>query len=114
MPRTKSEKSHAEKQQSEEKLHGDALDTAVSSAGEHSAQESTGHKQDSTDHKEDQAARQSAIPTPDDGGHRRSQAAHLGGHTRDHTKPVGDMRKYEAEREPPQEVSRAGKEYRRQ
>jgi hypothetical protein len=101
MARTQAEnKSHAEKQAGEEKLHGDALDAAVSPAGEHDSQNS--------------ATKQSAIPAPDNGGHARSQAAHLGGHTHDHTKPVGDMRKYEAEREPPQEVSRAGKEYRRQ
>ena len=93
-------KSHAERQQSEEKIHGDALDSAISSAGEHDSETSGTH--------------QSAIPAPEDGGHARSQAAHLGGHTHDHTKPVGDMRKYEAEREPPKEVSRAGKRYRRQ
>ncbi|HEY4009117.1 MAG TPA: hypothetical protein VGM11_03120 [Acidobacteriaceae bacterium] len=88
---------HASKQEGEEKLHGDALEEAVSSAGEH-----------------DTSERQSAIPAADKGGHARSQAAHLGGHVHDHTKPVGDLRKYEAEREPPQEVSRAGKDYRRQ
>lgn len=93
-------KSHAERQQGEEKIHGDALETAVSSAGEHEAQDSK--------------ARQSAIPAPEHGGHARSQAAHLGGHPHDHTKPVGDMRDYEAERESPKEVSRAGKRYRRQ
>lgn len=93
-------KSHAEKQQGEEKMHGDALDKAVSSAGEHETRDSS--------------AQHSAVPSPDDGGHARSQAAHLGGHTHDHTKPVGDLRKYEAEREPPQEVSRVGKEHRRQ
>ena len=93
-------KSHAERQQGEEKIHGDALEAAVSSAGEHEAKDSN--------------ARQSAIPAPEDGGHARSQAAHLGSHSHDHTKPVGDMRKYEAEREPPKEVSRAGKRYRRQ
>lgn len=103
-------KPHAEKQQGEEKIHGDALDAAVSSAGEHGSGEHGSSKHRSTDSN----AHQSAIPAPDDGGHSRSQAAHLGGHAHDHTKPVGDMRKYEAEREPPQEVSRAGKEYRRQ
>ena len=87
----------AKKQQSEEKLHGDPLNAAVSSAGE---QETREHN--------------SAIPPAEEGGHPRSQAAHLGSHIHDHTKPVGDMRKYEAEREPPQEVSRAGKAYRRQ
>ena len=97
---------HAEKQSGEEKIHGDALETAVSSAGEHSS--ASEHESQHSD------AKRSAIPAPDDGGHARSQAAHLGGHTHDHTKPVGDMRKYEAEREPPKDVSRAGKEYRRQ
>jgi hypothetical protein len=87
----------AQKQQKEEKIHGDALETAVSSAGEHDATE-----------------RNPAIPAPDDGSHARSQAAHLGGHVHDHTKPVGDLRRYELEREPPQEVTRAGKDYRRQ
>lgn len=98
-------KPHAEQQRGEEKLHGDALDAAVSSAGEHDSQDSRSQGSNT---------QQSAIPAPDNGGHARSQAAHLGGHTHDHTKPVGDMRKYEAEREPPQEVSRAGKDYRRQ
>ena len=97
MARAHAEKTHAEKQQGEEKLQGDALEAAVSSAGEHESTE-----------------RNPAIPAPENGGHARSQAAHLGGHTHDHTKPVGDLRRYEAEREPPQEVSRAGKEYRRQ
>jgi len=87
---------HAKRQQSEEKMHGDPLDAAVSSAGEHEA------------HKEN-----SAIPAAEEGGHPRSQAAHLGSNVHDHTKPVGDMRKYEAEREPPKEVSRAGKGNRR-
>ena len=101
MPPVDSEnKSRAEIQQAEQKMHGDALGSAVSSAGEHDSEGSS--------------ATQSAIPAPEDGGHARSQAAHLGGHTHDHTKPVGDMRKYEAEREPPKEASRAGKRYRRQ
>lgn len=104
MARTNQEdKSHAERQEGAEKVHGDALDSAVSSASEHDSQKS-----------EAPIARQSAIPAPEDGGHALSSAAHLGGHTHDHTKPVGDMRKYEAEREPPKEVSRAGKRYRRQ
>lgn len=102
-PTNPENKSPAEKQQGGEKIHGDALETAVSSADGHESQES-----------QQSDARQTAIPAPDDGGHARSQAAHLGGHIHDHTKPVGDMRKYEAEREPPKEVSRAGKRYRRQ
>lgn len=89
--------SHAEKQQGEEKIHGDAMEDAVA---QRSPQKTVQQK--------------TAIPEPDNGSHARSQAAHLGGHTHDHTKPVGDLRRYEQEREPPQEVSRAGKEYRRQ
>lgn len=113
MARTKPEnKSHAEKQTGEEKLHGDALDAAVSSAGEHSS--AAEHSSEAEPEHQHSSAKPSAIPAPDNGGHARSQAAHLGGHPHDHTKPVGDMRKYEAEREPPKEVSRAGKEYRRQ
>lgn len=105
-------KSHAEKQSGEEKLHGDALDAAVSSAGEHS---SAGNQSSAGEHEPGHSKpKQSAIPAAESGGHARSHAAHLGGQTHDHTKPVGDMRKYEAVREPPQEVSRAGKEYRRQ
>jgi hypothetical protein len=90
---------HAEKQQGEEKIHGDAMEDAVSSE---------------SNQKTSSAEPNNAIPEPENGAHPRSQAAHLGGHTHDHTKPIGDMRKYEQEREPPQEVSRAGKEYRRQ
>ncbi len=91
----------ANKQKNEEKMHGDPLEEAVSSAGEHQTSE-----------------RNSAIPEADNGGHARSQAAHLGGHAHDHTKPTGDQRGIikaeEFPREPPQEVSRAGKNHRRQ
>ena len=87
----------ANKQQNEEKMHGDPLETAVSSAGEH-----------------ERAEQNSAIPAAEDGGHVRSQAAHLGHHVHDHTKPAGDLRNYQDEREPPQEVGRVGKQHRRQ
>lgn len=86
----------AERQDGEQKVHGDALEEAVSSAGEH------------------EDANNSAIPAPEYGGHARSQAAHLGREVHDHTKPAGDLRNYQAEREPPQEVSRVGKQHRRQ
>ena len=90
---------HAERQKSEEKIHGDALDAAVSSPAEHATE------------------RQSAIPATESGGHPRSQAAHLG-HVHDHTKPAGDIRALTREeefpREPPQQISRAGKQHRRQ
>jgi hypothetical protein len=89
---------HAKKQNKEEKLHGDALEDAATTAPRQQSATENNH----------------AIPAADNGGHSRSQAAHLGGHPHDHTKPTGDLRRYEQEREPPQEVSRAGKEYRRQ
>jgi hypothetical protein len=96
-------KTHAKKQDSEEKLHGDALQAATS-------------KQEQKEHTEKREPQKPshAIPAPENGGHARSQAAHLGGSPHDHTKPTGDLRHYEQEREPPMEVSRAGKDYRRQ
>lgn len=97
---------HAQQQGSEEKIHGDALDDAKTNANSGSSK--------STNHATGSAPRSNSIPEPDNGSHARSQAAHLGGNLHDHTKPVGDLRHYEREREPPQEVSRAGKEYRRQ
>jgi hypothetical protein len=89
---------HAKKQNQQEKLQGDALEDAT----------------DPTPHQKSATENNRAIPAADNGGHSRSQAAHLGSHPHDHTKPAGDLRHYEQEREPPQEVSRAGKEYRRQ
>jgi hypothetical protein len=101
----KEDSEHAQAQQGEEELHGDPLDTAVSSAGEHQiAERNSEHN--------------SAIPEADNGGHSRSAAAHLGGHTHDHTKPTGDQRGIinaeEFPREPPREVGRVGKQHRRQ
>jgi hypothetical protein len=96
---------HAKKQDNEEKLHGDPLQATTSG---------TPTKQKEQEEQRQQPKSSHAIPAPDDGGHARSQAAHLGGHLHDHTKPVGDLRHYEQEREPPMEVSRAGKDYRRQ
>lgn len=96
---------HAEKQKGEEKIHGDAMEDAVSARSNQT--DRSNQKTGATQHNK-------AIPEPDNGAHARSQAAHLGTHTHDHTKPVGDLRRYEQEREPPQEVSRAGKDYRRQ
>ena len=55
------------------------------------------------------------IPAPDEGSHSRSHAAHLdaGGDT--HTKPAGNLRQGSAPgalRQPPQEISRVGKQHR--
>lgn len=57
----------------------------------------------------------SAIPEPDNGGHSRSAAAHLGGTVHDHTKPAGNLRHGAAPgelREPPMVVERVGKQHR--
>jgi hypothetical protein len=94
----------ANKQQSEEKMHGDPLDKAVESAGERETSEP--------------GESNSAIPEAENGGHARSAAAHLGGHVHGHTKPTGDQRAIinaeEFPREPPREVGRVGKQHRRQ
>jgi hypothetical protein len=92
----------ANKQQAEEKMHGDPLDGAVESAGE------SGERSQSS----------SAIPEAENGGHARSAAAHLGGNVHGHTKPTGDQRGIikaeEFPREPPRDVRRAGKQHRGQ
>jgi hypothetical protein len=103
------ETDHAEKQHGEEKLHGDPLEEAVSSAGEHDSGERNSERS---------SERNSAIPDADNGGHARSAAAHLGGNVHGHTKPTGDQRGIikaeEFPREPPREVGRVGKDHRRQ
>ncbi len=55
------------------------------------------------------------IPAPEEGGHAHSQAAHL--HVTGHvdTKPTGDVRRGSepgALKQPPAEMSRAGKQHR--
>lgn len=57
------------------------------------------------------------VPAPEDGGHAHSHAAHLDESATPHTKPAGNLRQGSAPgalREPPMEVSRAGKQHRRQ
>lgn len=99
----------ANKQQGEEKIHGDQLDNAVASAGEHE----TGERQTT-----ESSQSTSAIPEADNGGHPRSPAAHLGGQVHDHTKPTGDQRGIinaeEFPRQPPRDVGRVGKQHRGQ
>ena len=56
-----------------------------------------------------------AVPMPEDGGHEKSHAAHLGGTVHDHTKPEGNLRHGAAPgalREPPMVVQRVGKQHR--
>ena len=55
------------------------------------------------------------IPAPENGGHPRSPAAHLGGTPHEHTKPAGNFRQGASPgqlREPPQVISRVGKQHR--
>lgn len=55
------------------------------------------------------------IPAPDTGNHPRSHAAHLDAGADAHTKPAGNLRQGSepgALRQPPQEISRIGKQHR--
>jgi hypothetical protein len=81
------------------KKHGDVLERAMEDADRHA--------QGSKD----------PIPMPESGGHEKSHAAHPGGNVHDRTKPEGNLRQGAAPgalREPPQEISRVGKEHRKQ
>jgi len=81
------------------KKHGDAMESAMQDADRHAK------------------PRVDPIPMPDRGGHEKSHAAHLGGNVHDRTKPEGSPRHGGAAgelREPPQEISRIGKEHRKQ
>jgi hypothetical protein len=81
------------------KKHGDVLERAIEDADRHA--------QGSKD----------PIPMPESGGHEKSHAAHLGGNAHDRTKPQIEPGQRAAQaplREPPQEISRVGKEHRKQ
>lgn len=56
------------------------------------------------------------IPAPDNGSHEKSHAAHLGSAVQEHTKRQGPHPGASPGelREPPQEVSRIGKQHRKQ
>ena len=57
------------------------------------------------------------IPAPEDGGHAKSHAAHLHEAGDVHSKPAGNLRQGSGPgelREPPQQVSRVGKDHRGQ
>ena len=91
---------HAHKAKEEVKKHGDAMEVAMEDMDRHAA----GHDVD-------------PVPMPENGTNPRSQTAHLGGTVHAHTKPAGNLRHGAAPgelREPPQEVSRVGKEHRKQ
>lgn len=69
-----------------------------------------------TENTDRQAKDSGAIPKPERGTHEKSHAAHLGGNVHDHTKPEGNLHPGASGelREPPQEVSRVGKQHRKQ
>lgn len=97
----------AEREKESLKKHGDELEAAMKDADRHAAEaglKGAGGKQ------------VDPIPMPDNGGHEKSHAAHLGGTVHDRTKPVGDIRqRFSAStdlREPPMVVERVGKQHR--
>lgn len=90
----------AEPEKESLKKHGDELQRAVDSAGEGSS-ESEGKRKD-------------PIPMPENGGHEKSHAAHLG-HVHEQTKPADKLKQGMGSntlREPPMVVSRVGKQNR--
>jgi hypothetical protein len=90
---------HAQQAKEEIKKHGDVMEQAMKDADRHGE----GQKVD-------------PVPMPENGSHAHSQAAHLGS-AHEHTKPAGNLPHGAAPgelREPPQEVSRVGKEHRKQ
>jgi hypothetical protein len=89
---------HAKRQSSEEKFHGDKLESANEnpSPAKHSTAENR------------------SIPAAENGGHSRSRAAHLNSPTQERTKASGSARHPGQERQPPMEISRVGKDFRRQ
>ena len=91
---------HAHKADEELKKHGDVLEEAMHDADRHNVE---GQKAD-------------PVPMPDNGSHSHSQAAHLGS-AHGSTKPAGNLRQGASPgqlREPPQDISRVGKQHRGQ
>lgn len=94
---------HAEKESL--KKHGDELQKAMEDSDRHNLAAAAPPE-----------VKPDPIPMPDNGGHEKSHAAHLGGTVHDKTKPVGDIRqRFSAStdlREPPMVVQRVGKQHR--
>ena len=95
--------SHAHEQHDEVKKHGDVLEKALKEADQ--------HNQGIND----------PIPAPENGGHARSAAAHLEENTHLHGNSlkkgshlVEPMTQVNAQKQPPQEISRVGKSHRGQ
>ena len=90
---------HAQREAESLKKHGDALEQA----NEHMDRRGAGANVD-------------PIPMPENGAHEKSHAAHLGSKVHEETKRQGSRPGASPGelREPPQEISRAGKEHRKQ
>lgn len=89
---------HAPEEKESLKKHGDALEEAVTGS---SGKGATSAKRD-------------AVPMPENGGHEKSHAAHLG-HVHESTKPADKLKQGMGSntlREPPMVVSRVGKQNR--
>jgi hypothetical protein len=89
----------AHKETESMKKHGDVMESALEDTDRHAK------------------GNVNPIPMPDKGAHEKSHAAHLGETVHDHTKRAGDLRKSVdpgERREPPQEISRVGKQHRKQ
>lgn len=89
------------------KKHGDVMESAIEDVDRHAKGQR--HAKGHVD----------PIPMPDRGGHEKSHAAHPGGNVNDRAKiaPQGNLRHGGVPgelREPPQEISRVGKEHRKQ
>jgi len=95
---------HAEKESESLKKHGDPLEGAVENRETHN-QNGDGR-----------GANVDRIPAPENGSHEKSHAAHLGGSVHEHTKRQGPHPGASPGelREPPQEISRSGKQHRKQ
>lgn len=97
----------AEREQESLKKHGDVMERAIEDVDRHAAAEAGSREGKGAD----------PIPMPENGGHEKSHAAHLGGHVHPDTKPEGDLRNPRSPgelREPPMVVQRVGKEHRKQ
>lgn len=95
---------HAEREDESLKKHGDALENAVENRERHFSDG------------DGRGANVDRIPAPENGSHEKSHAAHLGGTVHDNTKRQGPNPGASPGelREPPQEVSRIGKQHRKQ
>ena len=101
---------HAQREEESLKKHGDALESAT---GDRNSHISDGNGKGANV----KTANIDPIPKPEKGSHEKSHAAHLGGAAHEQTRPQGNLRQGAAPgelREPPQEVSRVGKEHRKQ